>query len=128
MQSLMIPTCTKIYENKKYFIKYNDKYLSLPKRGKNYSYSEIIYSEKYEYPCLNNYLWKIIVKNNSFYIYHSNGLQLIVNSFDINDPFHFSINFDEKNMWNSFELDNNNIFTHNNDIYDIRIYIEETSF
>jgi hypothetical protein len=108
--------------DKKFLIKYNNKYLSLPKRGKNYSYSEIIYSDNLDYQSLYNFLWKIKIINNNYYIYNINGLILIVNNiYDFNDPFHFSTTFHESYKW-SIKNNNLNIFIYNN--CEINILIE----
>jgi len=85
--------------NKFYLLKFNNKFLKLSKRGKNYNYSEIEYCDNYEYSTINNFKWYIIIKNNLLYIYHKNGVLLTIINNDSIEPFHFNINFDDKYFW-----------------------------
>jgi hypothetical protein len=86
-----------------YLLKFNEKFLKLSKRGKDYSYSEIEYCEV-ENNKIDCYKWYIKIQNNLYYIYHISGLLLnIVDNENL--PFHFSIKFNEKQNW---KLINNN--------------------
>ena len=85
--------------NKFYLLKFNDKFLSISKRGKNYSYGEIEYHNTIHYNKIDTFKWFMKIIDNDIYIYHKSGLLLIVNNDNVNEPFHFSIEFLQKYNW-----------------------------
>jgi len=101
---------------KSYLLKFNNKFLKLSKRGKDYSYSEIEYCDNYEYSKITNYTWYITIKNGLLYIYNNSDLLLTVINNDIS-PFHFSKHFDDKYCWKL--MSNNKLFFTENIMIDL---------